>query len=78
MLQHYNLVFEKEDDWWIASVVELPGALSQGRTLEEARDNILDAIRELLLARRQLAEEGRSEKEIVREELELDLDKLLA
>jgi len=35
-----TIVFEQGDDGWIvASVPEVPGALSQGRTREEAREN---------------------------------------
>jgi predicted RNase H-like HicB family nuclease len=33
-----------EDGWWIAEVPSLPGALSQGRTRDEALDNIKEAI----------------------------------
>jgi predicted RNase H-like HicB family nuclease len=39
-----------EDGWIVARVVEVPGALSQGRTREEARENVIDALR-LMLAR---------------------------
>ncbi len=37
-----------EDGWIVARVVEVPGALSQGRTREEARENVLDALRLML------------------------------
>ena len=37
-----------EDGWIVARVVEVPGALSQGRTREEARENVLDALRLIL------------------------------
>jgi predicted RNase H-like HicB family nuclease len=39
-----------EDGWIIARVRELPAAMSQGRTREEARDNVLDALHELALS----------------------------
>lgn len=45
-----------EDGWWMAQVLELPEAISQGETLEEARENIRDAVRELLKIRREEAE----------------------
>lgn len=32
----------------MARVVEVPGALSQGRTREEARENVLDALQVVL------------------------------
>jgi predicted RNase H-like HicB family nuclease len=37
-----------EDGWIVARVVEVPGAISQGRTSEEARENVLDALRLML------------------------------
>ena len=78
MVQRFNVIFEKDGDWWIGSVIELPGALTQGRTIDEARENLIDAIREVLLARRELAEADVAGKsEVVREELEIDTDKLL-
>jgi predicted RNase H-like HicB family nuclease len=38
-----------EDGWIVARVVEVPGAMSQGRTREEARDKVIDAL-QLMLA----------------------------
>jgi len=37
-----------EEGWTVARVIEVPGALSQGRTREEARENVLDALRLML------------------------------
>ena len=37
-----------EDGWIVARVVEVPGAISQGRTPEEARENVIDALRVVL------------------------------
>jgi len=37
-----------EDGWIVAQVVEVPGAISQGRTREEARENVIDALRLML------------------------------
>jgi predicted RNase H-like HicB family nuclease len=42
---HYTSI---EDGWVMAQVEEVPGALSQGRTREEARENVLDALRLML------------------------------
>jgi predicted RNase H-like HicB family nuclease len=39
------IVYEDGDDGWIvSSVPAVPGALSQGRTRDEARENVLDAL----------------------------------
>lgn len=37
-----------EDGWIVAHVVEVPGAVSQGRTREEAHDNVIDALKLML------------------------------
>jgi predicted RNase H-like HicB family nuclease len=46
----FTIAFEEpdEDGWIVARVLEVPGALSQGHTREEARDNVLDALRTVL------------------------------
>lgn len=44
-----TIVYEDgEDGWVVASVPEVPGAHSQGRTREEARANVIDALRGIL------------------------------
>ena len=45
-----TIAFEDPDEegWIVARVVEVPGALSQGRTREEARENVIDALRLML------------------------------
>jgi predicted RNase H-like HicB family nuclease len=37
-----------EDGWIVARVLQVPGAVSQGRTREEARENVIDALRLML------------------------------
>lgn len=66
-------VYEYTEGWWVVSVPEIPGAHSQGETLEEARENIRDAVRLLLEVRREDAEHEASEagREIWREPLSL-------
>jgi len=49
-------VFEKVREGYIAFVEELPGANTQGDTLEQARSNLVDAVRLVLEANRTLAE----------------------
>jgi len=74
MQQQFNAVYERDGEWWVASAVEVPGAFSQGKTIDEARENLLDAVRELILAQRQLMEAELVDKEVVRESLSLDVE----
>ena len=47
-----TIVYEQGEECWIvASIPEVPGAHSQGRTREEARANVIDALREVLALR---------------------------
>jgi predicted RNase H-like HicB family nuclease len=49
-------VFKKVGDWYVGYVEELSGANTQGRTLEEARENLREAVQLILLPNRELAE----------------------
>ncbi len=52
-MRNFTAVLQKTDDgWWAVTCLEIPGAISQGKTREEALANIEDAIRELLSYRR--------------------------
>lgn len=47
-----QIVYEDAGDDWIAvHIPQVPGAISQGRTREEARENVIDALREILAYR---------------------------
>ncbi len=48
-------VFMEVPDGYVAFVEELPGANTQGSTLEEARENLREAVEMVLDANRQLA-----------------------
>jgi predicted RNase H-like HicB family nuclease len=39
------------EGWTLARVPQVRGAISQGRTREEARENVIDALREILAVR---------------------------
>lgn len=54
---------------YAAYVEELPGANTQGETIEEARENLKDAIRELLAARRDILGEELSGHKVLREKI---------
>lgn len=65
-------VFERgEQGWWVASCPEIPEAITQGRTMDEARENLKDAIKMELDLRREEAEEDLEGREVVREQITL-------
>jgi predicted RNase H-like HicB family nuclease len=61
-------VYQDQGDCWIAWVEELPGANTQGRTLEEAKENLQEAISMVLEARREMAEQELEGKNVIREQ----------
>jgi predicted RNase H-like HicB family nuclease len=57
-MTNWTAVYLPVSQGYIAFVEELPGANTQGATLEEARDNLQEAIDPVLDANRTLAEES--------------------
>jgi len=64
-------VFLKVPEGYIAFVEELPGANTQGETLEEARANLTEAVAMALDANRALSAESLEGTEVIRETLNL-------
>jgi predicted RNase H-like HicB family nuclease len=48
--------YKKVGDWWAAWVEEIPGVNTQGESLDEARENLKDALRMVLEVNRELSE----------------------
>ena len=64
-------VFRQVPEGYIGFVEELPGANTQGATLEEARANLREAVELVLEANRVLAEKDLAGAEVIRESLRL-------
>jgi predicted RNase H-like HicB family nuclease len=62
-------VFMKVPEGYIAFVEELPGANTQGETLEEARANLNEAVAMVLDANRALSAQSLEGAEVIRETL---------
>ena len=70
MALELTAVFRKDPDGgYVAFVEELPGANTQGETLDEARANLREAVELVLEANRALAEEELAGVEVIRERL---------
>lgn len=48
VMKSYRATFLKRDRWWVAWSEDVPGALTQGKTLAVAKANLRDAIRTML------------------------------
>lgn len=53
MHNEFTAVFERDGDWHVAYCPEITGANGQGRTKEEARQNLSEAIALILEDRRE-------------------------
>jgi predicted RNase H-like HicB family nuclease len=69
MTHTFTAIFEQVGEWWIGSIEELPGAHTQGATLDEARANLKEAVELILQANRELARRDSAGKSVVREPL---------
>lgn len=67
MTMRFTAVFEQVPEGYIGFVEELPGANTQGATLQEARANLEEAVELVLEANRLLAEEAMAGRPVIRE-----------
>jgi predicted RNase H-like HicB family nuclease len=68
MAKQLTAVYEKHEDWYVAYLEEIPGVNTQGRTKEEASENLEDALYLLMETNRELAKLDISSKAEVTEE----------
>jgi predicted RNase H-like HicB family nuclease len=72
MTRVFTAVYQPaEEGGYIAFVEELPGANTQGETLEEARENLKEAVAMVLETLREQSREGVDEATVIREPLVL-------
>jgi predicted RNase H-like HicB family nuclease len=71
MKLEFTAVFLRVANGYVAFVEELPGANTQGATLDEARTNLQEAVVLVLEANRALAKEELGTTEVIREPLRL-------
>jgi predicted RNase H-like HicB family nuclease len=69
----FTAVFLEVPEGYVGFVEELPGANTQGATLDEARRNLKESIRLVLEANRKFAEEEIDDKRVIREKIEVSL-----
>jgi len=43
MAKYFTLEYWRDEGWYVGRLKEVPGVFSQGQTLEELKENILDA-----------------------------------
>jgi len=63
------LIEKSDDGWFVGQLEEFPEVLSQGKTIEELKFNLKDALQLLLDSNRQIIKSDNLGKEIIREQL---------
>lgn len=66
----FNAIIEKSDDgWYVGQIEEMPSVLSQGKTIDELKENLLDALQLMLEVNRENTEKDYAGKKVIREEI---------
>jgi len=73
MEMEFTAVFRRVPEGYIAFVEELPGANTQGATLDEARQNLREAVELVLEANQALASEETAGADVIRESLKVSV-----
>lgn len=67
----FTAVYVQVPEGYVAFVEELPGANTQGATLDEARANLREAVEMVLEANRELAERSIAGQQVTKEPFSL-------
>lgn len=59
------------DGWYVGQIQEIPGVLTQGRTVQETKENLVDALDLYLEAQRDERKQEFKGRKFIREELTL-------
>jgi len=63
----FTLEYWIDERWYVGRLKEIPGVFSQGETLEELKENIIDAYKLVM-------NEGKFELEVERKETEIEVE----
>lgn len=66
----YTVILEKMDNgWWFCQCEQVPEAVTQGKTIEEAKENIKEAIELVLSAKKELTRKQFTGRRILRRKI---------
>ena len=67
---HLTAIIEKsEDGWYVGQIEEFPAAISQGKTKDEVKANLVDAFRLLIETNKEITRKEFIDKNVIREDL---------
>jgi len=68
---NFTAVYEKIGDIYVGYILELPGANTQGETLDEVRENLREAAEMIIEANRELVEKELDSHDTIKENLKI-------
>ena len=77
MKGEFTAIYEKRGDWYIGYVEEITGVNTQGKTMEEVRENLKEALRLILESNREIVEGDISGHNVIKEPLLVEFEKNL-
>lgn len=63
------IIEKSEDGWYVGQIEEFPAAISQGKTKEELKANLIDAFMLLLKTNKEITAMEYIDKDVTREDL---------
>ncbi len=63
------IIEKSEDGWFVGQIEEFPAAISQGKTKEELKANLIDAFMLLLETNKEITRKEFINKRVIREDL---------
>ncbi len=65
----YTAVYQKQGEWYLGWVEEVPGVNTQGKTLAETKTNLKEALEMVLEANRMMMKKNRIRGKIIRQRM---------
>lgn len=65
------IIEKSSDGWYVGQIEEIPAAISQGKTIEELKDNLIDALELLLEVNKEDTLKQYAGRKFIREELNI-------
>ncbi len=61
------IIEEGENGWYVGQIQEYPAAISQGKSIEELKENLIDALKLLLEIERERLEKDYAQRKVIKQ-----------
>ena len=73
MSRRFTAIYKKRGKWYLGWIEEIPGVNTQGKTLEETKENLKEALLLILQTNRMLNRKATAGGNLIREPLSVSL-----